>query len=92
MTGVSICMQESSKQAPALTFAPANPPSPAAVAPAEPSAVQTSDPAAAKTAPAPVLAPDLAKDNFMVPTEAEAASPFAVLVRPCSAFMKTPSC
>lgn len=75
-------MQESSKQAPSLTSAPADPPSPAAVAPAEPPALQTNDPDAAATlAPAPMLAPDSVEEKPVMPTKAEAVSPFAALVR-----------
>ena len=86
VTGISMSLQESSKQAPSLTFAPANPPSPAAVAPAEPPASQTSNhDTAAMTAPAPMLAPDIPEKKLIVPTEAEAASPFAVLVHACTA-------
>ena len=75
-------MQESSKQAPSLTSAPADPPSPAAVISAEPPALQRSDPdTAATVAPAPILAPDSVEEKPIKPSEAEAASPFAALVR-----------
>ena len=82
VTGISMSMQESSKQAPSLTSAPADPPSPAAVVPAEPPALQRSDPGTAATvAPAPMLAPDSVGEKPIKPAEAEAASPFAALVR-----------
>ena len=82
VTDISMHMQESSKQAPSLTSAPADPPSPAAVVPAEPPALQRSDPGTAATvAPAPVLAPDSVEEEPVIPTEAETASPFAALVR-----------
>ena len=46
--------------------------------------MQTSDPDTAATmARAPVLAPGGAEDKSVMPTEDEAASPFAVLVRLC---------
>ena len=82
VTGILVCIQESSKQAPSLTSEPADPPSPAALVPAEPPALQTSDPATAATlAPAPMVAPDSVEETPVMPTEAEAASPFAALVR-----------